>query len=103
MMDENEVWLNADIAKRIGIKSGDHIRLKNQDGMLSNKIKVKSTQRIRTDCVYMVHGFGQKSKMYRKTFNKGASDSHLITKYNTDPLMGGTGMNVNFVTIELGA
>lgn len=103
MMDENEVWLNKDVADRIGIKSGDYIRLKNQDGIISNKVKVKPTERIRTDCVYMVHGFGQRSKMYRKTFDKGASDSQLVTKYSTDPLMGGTGMNVNFVTIEWGA
>jgi thiosulfate reductase/polysulfide reductase chain A len=103
MMDENEVWLNIDVAKRMGLKNGEYIKLKNQDGIVSNKVKVKATERIRTDCVYMVHGFGQRSKMYRQTFNKGASDSQLITKYNTDPLMGGTGMNVNFVTIEWGA
>ncbi len=36
----------------------------------------------------------------RSTFGKGASDSQLITRYKTDPLMGGTGMNVNFVTLE---
>ena len=103
LMDENEVWLNADIARRMGIKNGEYVKLKNQDGIVSNKVKVKATERIRTDCVFMVHGFGQRSKMYRQTFNKGASDSQLITKYKTDPLMGGTGMNVNFVTIELEA
>jgi len=100
LMDENEVWLNIDVAKRMGVKNGEYIKLKNQDGVVSNKVRVKATERIRTDCVYMVHGFGQRSKMYRQTFNKGASDSGLITKYKTDPLMGGTGMNVNFVTIE---
>lgn len=100
LMDENELWLNVDVAKRIGIQNGEYVKLKNQDGVVSNKIKIKATERIRTDCVYMVHGFGQRSKMYRQTFNKGASDSQLITKYNVDPLMGGTGMNVNFVTIE---
>lgn len=103
LMDENEVWLNIDVASRMGLKNGEYIKLKNQDGIVSNKVKVKATERIRTDCVYMVHGFGQRSKMYRQTFNKGASDSQLITKYKTDPLMGGTGMNVNFVTIEWGA
>jgi thiosulfate reductase/polysulfide reductase chain A len=36
----------------------------------------------------------------KSTYLKGASDSQLITKYKTDPLMGGTGMNVNFVTFE---
>jgi thiosulfate reductase/polysulfide reductase chain A len=49
----------------------------------------------------MVHGFGQKSRQLRSTYKKGASDAELVTKYNTDPLMGGTAMNVNFVTFEM--
>jgi thiosulfate reductase/polysulfide reductase chain A len=102
-MEENSVWINNDIAKRYGLKSGDYIKLKNTDGVLTNKVKVKATERIRPDVVYMVHGFGQRSKMLKSTFMKGASDARLVTKYKTDPLMGGTGMNVNFVTIELGA
>ena len=101
MMDENEVWVNNDVAKRWGLINAQRIRLKNQDGVVSNKIKVKVTERIRTDCVYMVHGFGHKSKMLKGAFGKGASDSGLVTKYVTDPLMGGTGMNVNFVTFEM--
>ena len=101
MMDENEVWINKDIADRWSLTSGQYIRLKNQDGILSNKIKVKSTERIRTDCVYMVHGFGHNSRMLKRAYGKGASDAGLVTKFATDPLMGGTGMNVNFVTIEL--
>ena len=103
VMDENEVWINADVAKRWGLKSGDYVKLKNQDGVLSNKVKIKATERIRTDCVYMVHGFGHNSRMLNGAYNKGASDSQLITKYKVDPLMGGTGMNVNFVTFELEA
>jgi thiosulfate reductase/polysulfide reductase chain A len=99
-MDENELWLNSDIANRLGIKNGEYVKLKNQDGIVSNKIKVKATQKIRHDCVFMVHGFGHNSKALRGTYLKGASDSDLVTKYKTDPLMGGTGMNVNFVTIE---
>jgi thiosulfate reductase/polysulfide reductase chain A len=101
MMSENEVWVNANIAERYGLKSGDYIRLKNQDGVVSNKIKVKATERIRQDCVYMVHGFGHTAKGLKHAFGKGASDSQLLTRFETDPLMGGTGMNVNFVTIEV--
>ncbi|BDQ02012.1 molybdopterin-dependent oxidoreductase [Ignavibacterium sp.] len=100
MMSENELWINADMAAKIGIKNGQKVRLRNQDGVVSDAIKVKTTERIRRDCVYMVHGFGQKSRQLRSTYKKGASDAELITKYNTDPLMGGTAMNVNFVTIE---
>lgn len=101
MMDENEVWVNNDIANRYGLSNGQYVRLKNQDGVVSNKIKVKVTERIRTDCVYMVHGFGHNSKMLKSAYGKGASDAQLITKYKTDPIMGGTGMNVNFVTFEM--
>lgn len=100
MMNENELWINTDMAAKIGLRNGQKVRLKNQDGVLSDPIKIKATERIRKDCVYMVHGFGQKSRQLRSTYKKGANDAELITKYNTDPLMGGTAMNVNFVTIE---
>jgi len=99
-MPENEVWVNADIAARFDLKSGDYVRLKNQDGVVSNRIKVKSTERIRPDCVYMVHGFGHTAKGLKHAFGKGASDAQLLTRFATDPLMGGTGMNINFITIE---
>jgi thiosulfate reductase/polysulfide reductase chain A len=48
----------------------------------------------------MVHGFGHTAKGLRRALGKGASDAQLVTRYATDPLMGGTGMNVNFVTLE---
>ena len=99
-MDENEIWVNADVAVRYGLKAGDRVRLKNQDGVVSDPIKARPTQAIRPDCVYMVHGFGHSTKMMKKAYRRGASDSQLITRYATDPLMGGTGMNVNFVTLE---
>ena len=100
MMDENVVWVNADVARRNDWKTDDWVQLRNQDGVLSNRVKVLATERIRPECVYIVHGFGHTSRMLRKTFGKGASDAQLITRYAVDPLMGGTGMNVNFVTIE---
>jgi thiosulfate reductase/polysulfide reductase chain A len=100
LMNENEVWLNADVARRMGVASGAWVRLRNQDGMLSNRVRVNATERIRGDCVYMVHGFGHTSRGMHPRFKRGASDSGLITRYATDPLMGGNGMNVNFVTLE---
>jgi thiosulfate reductase/polysulfide reductase chain A len=100
LMPENVVWVNRTAAARLGLKSGDFVRLRNQDGVLSNRIAVKATGRIRPDCVYMVHGFGHTARGLRHAFGKGASDAQLITRYKTDPLMGGTAMNVNFVTLE---
>jgi thiosulfate reductase/polysulfide reductase chain A len=97
---ENEVWVNASIGRRMGLRSGEYVRLRNQDGALSNRVKARVTEAIRPDCVFMVHGFGHTARGLRSAFGKGASDSQLITRYTVDPLMGGTGMNVNFVTIE---
>ena len=88
--DENELWLNKNVANRLGLKSGDYVKLKNQDGVVSNKIKVKATERIRKDCVFMTHGYGHNSKLLKQAYMKGANDSELITKYVVDPLMGGT-------------
>ncbi|HSD28386.1 MAG TPA: molybdopterin-dependent oxidoreductase, partial [Vicinamibacteria bacterium] len=34
-MDENVVWVNADAAARIGLATGDRVRLRNQDGVVS--------------------------------------------------------------------
>jgi thiosulfate reductase/polysulfide reductase chain A len=98
MMDENEVWVNPGVARRFDLRTGLPVRLKNQDGVVSNPVKVRVTERIRPDCVYMVHGFGHTARGLKHARGKGASDSQLITKYVTDPLMGGTAMNTNFVT-----
>jgi thiosulfate reductase/polysulfide reductase chain A len=100
MMAENEVWVNRSAASRLGLKSGDRVRLRNQDGVVSNPIRVRATEAIRGDCVYLVHGFGHTSKMLHRALGRGASDAQLVTRYAVDPLMGGTGMNVNFVTLE---
>jgi len=101
MADENELWLNADVAQRYGLKSGDYVRLKNTDGIISAAVRVRATERIRGDCVYMVHGFGHTARGIFPRYKKGASDAQLTSRYKTDPLMGATGMNVNFVSLEL--
>ena len=87
-------------AGRLGLKSGDYVRLRNQDGQMSNRIQVKATERIRPDCVY--HGAWLRPHLQGTSlrFRQRRERLQLITRYKTDPLMGGTGMNVNFVTIE---
>jgi thiosulfate reductase / polysulfide reductase chain A len=100
VMDTNEVWVNAAAAARMGLADGAWVRLRNQDGVVSNRVRVKATERIRGDCVYLVHGFGHTSRGLRARSKQGASDSGLVTRYATDPLMGGNGMSVNFVTLE---
>ena len=103
VMSENVVWLNKRVARERGLKCGDWVVLVNQDGARSSPVKVKGTQRIRSDCVYMVHGFGHSSRRLTFARGRGASDSDLVTRVKIDPLNGGTGMNVNFVRLERAA
>jgi thiosulfate reductase/polysulfide reductase chain A len=99
-MKENKVWIHPSIAKLWGIKNNQYIQLVNQDGVVSNKVKAYVTERIRHDSVYMAHGFGHTDKRLSRAYMKGASDSQLVTRYKVDPIMGGTGMRVNFVTFK---
>ena len=98
LMPENEVWVNGATAARAGLKNGQYVKLRNQDGVVSNRVRVKATQRIRPDCVYLVYGFGHTSKMLKRAYLKGANAAQLTTRYVTDPLMGGTSIHSNFVT-----
>jgi thiosulfate reductase/polysulfide reductase chain A len=100
IMPENELWVNPKVAKQWGLKKGQYVWLKNQNEIVSSfSIKVRITERIRWDSVYMVHGFGHSNKKLSRAFGKGASDTELISNVMLDPVMGGTGMRGNFVTI----
>jgi thiosulfate reductase / polysulfide reductase chain A len=100
LRSENNLWINPRVAKIWNLKAGQEVWLKNQDEVTSSfPIKVRLTERIRWDSVYMVHGFGHKDKNMTRAYGKGLNDTEMITKVMVDPLMGGTGMRGNFVTI----
>jgi thiosulfate reductase/polysulfide reductase chain A len=99
LMDENTLWVNPKIAKMWGLKSGQYVKLRNQDNKVSTfSIRVRVTERIRWDSVYMVHGFGHNNTKLSRAHGRGVNDTELITRVKTDPVMGGTGMRGNFVT-----
>jgi thiosulfate reductase/polysulfide reductase chain A len=101
LMDENKVWVNPKVAKEWGLKNDQPVYLENQDGIVSDfQVKVRVTERVRFDSVYIVHGFGHSDKKLSRAFGKGVSDSQLITRVLVDPIMGGTGMRGNFVTFR---
>ncbi len=100
LKDENKLWVNPKVARIEGLRNEQEVWLENQDGIISTfPIKVRVTERIRWDSVYMYHGFGHNNKKLSRAFGKGISDTQLITKISVDPLMGGTGMRGNFVKI----
>ena len=98
LMPENQVWINAEFAAKAGIKNRQVVILENQDGTKSLPISVRETEGIRNDCAYMVHGFGTRAEDH-EAYKRGASDTDLITRVSIDPIMGATGMRVNFVRV----
>lgn len=97
---ENEVWINAIAARDFNLRAGEYVRLVNQDGVKSTPVRVKVTERIRSDSVYMAHGFGRMTEKMHIANGRGAADNDLMTHVVVDPLMGGTSTNTNFVTFE---
>lgn len=99
LMAENALWINESAARDLGLEDGERVTLENQDGARSLPIQVMVTPGIRRDCVYMVHGFGHQARQLHRAYHKGASDTGLMTRVKVDPIMGGTGMRVNFVRV----
>ena len=102
---ENEVWINSVAARTLPgfeerpLENGDYVVLENQDGVRSLPVRAKVTERIRGDAVYMVHGFGHTAKGLTFAKGRGACDAGLVTRFKIDPIMGATGMSVNFVRL----
>ncbi|TNJ42944.1 molybdopterin-dependent oxidoreductase [Tamlana fucoidanivorans] len=100
LKSENTLWVNPKVARILNLKKDQEVWLKNQDDIISTfSIKVRITERIRWDSVYMYHGFGHNNKKLSRAFGKGMSDTDLISSTVIDPLMGGTGLRGNFVSI----
>lgn len=100
VFDENAVWVNAARAAELGLASGDRVMVENGDGVRVGPVPVRATQAIRPDCVYVVHGFGHTSQGLHFARGRGVDDTRLCTRTAIDPLMGGTGINVNFVKLD---
>lgn len=94
---ENELWLHPSAAQARGINTGDVAKVTSDAGTVT--IKVKVTEGIRPDCVYMNQGFGKLSMGLKTAYNVGASDSDLHATF-TDPVSGGQALTQTFVTVE---
>ena len=101
-MPENTVWVHPTAAAKLGVANGEYVHLQNPVGVQSNRIRVRVTQRIRPDSVFMVHGFGHNDPRQRLAQGAGADDAELMHNVKIDPIMGGTGMRASFVTLVRG-
>lgn len=99
LMPENAVWINPRTAAAHGVANGSYVRLRNPLGVTSNRVRVRVTERIGPDAVFIVHGFGHSADGLRLTRGVGADDTSLMHNVKIDPIAGSTGMRANFVTL----
>jgi thiosulfate reductase/polysulfide reductase chain A len=99
LMPENVVWVHPSAAASFAIETGDYVRLENPQGKRSNRVRVRVTERIRPDSIFMVHGFGHTDQRQRLARGVGADDAALMHNVKIDPIAGSTGMRMSFVTL----
>ena len=94
---ENELWLHPKAAAARSIANGDRVKVTSDVGQV--EIKVKVTEGIREDCVWMTQGFGHRSMGLKVAYGKGASDSDLHATF-TDPVSGSQALSQTCVKVE---
>ena len=102
IMPENQLWINATEAAKLGIANGDRVQVTSSDGSHSGTIHAFVTEFIHPESVFMVHGFGRKVPWQTRGYNKGLGDyrfeTGLLDVY--DPVGGANALMECFVKVE---
>lgn len=97
MSPENNLWISAARAARLGIKTGDVLVVSSAAGEV--RIKAHVTQGIHPEAVFMVHGYGHAVNAQRLAFHKGVNANALTTDAR-DPIAGGAAVGETVVRVR---
>ncbi|AEH45482.1 molybdopterin oxidoreductase [Thermodesulfatator indicus DSM 15286] len=99
-LKENVLWINDQVAKEMGLKTGDTVIVRN--GNYEKKIKIFATELIHPEAVYMLHGFGRTVPQQTRAYQKGVADQRLeiglLDVY--DPAGGANALCECFIEVE---
>ncbi|HKN34021.1 MAG TPA: molybdopterin-dependent oxidoreductase [Terriglobales bacterium] len=93
----NSLWLNQSAADNLGIADGDRVEVASTVGAV--RLQAKVTQAIRPDCVFMLHGYGKKSKWQRLVAGTGGCDTELL-ETAWDKVSGNASLHETFVSVR---
>jgi thiosulfate reductase / polysulfide reductase chain A len=93
----NDLWINPEPAARLGIGSGDLVEVASGTGTV--RLPARVTGEIRPDCVFMLHGFGKRSKALSLSYGNGACDADVLTTA-WDKVSGNAAFHETFVTVK---
>ena len=85
LMSNNAVWINDKIAKEMGLKKNDRIKLVSKVGeQIANILPTKG---IREDTIFGYFGFGHNNPSQKRSFGKGVNASALL-EHSISPVCG---------------
>ena len=93
----NSLWLNQSAADNLGIADGDRVEVASTVGAV--RLQAKVTQAIRPDCVFMLHGYGKKSKWQRLVAGTGGCDTELL-ETAWDKVSGNASLHETLVSVR---
>lgn len=97
LMPTNRIWISTKAAERRMIKSGDWVKVTSPVGEI--KIQAEVTEKIRTDCVYVPHGFDHMSKMMSRVYGQGGCDSDILVT-REDKITGNAALHETLVSVQ---
>lgn len=97
LVPENELWINSSAASRLGIKDKGYVEVISSVGV--EKIKVKVTDFIHPEAVFMLHGFGKTVPAQTRCYLKGASDA-LVQENISDTVGGSPALDDTLVQVR---
>ena len=95
-MPENRLSLNPRTAQSLGLADGDLVEVTSAAGAV--RLKALITEEIRPDCVFMLHGYGKRSK-WQRLAGAGASDAQVL-ETAWDKISGNAALHETFVKVR---
>ncbi|MFN2364219.1 MAG: molybdopterin-dependent oxidoreductase [Halarsenatibacteraceae bacterium] len=96
--DTNRLWINASVAKEMGIEDGDEVRISSD--IFSDTTRVKVTERIHPETVYYPAGYGNRTSHYRIANEIDSLNPNDFVKYQVESIVGHVMVNEVIVKVE---
>jgi thiosulfate reductase/polysulfide reductase chain A len=85
IMSTNHANMNPELAKKLGVKEGEKVRIWSRAGAI--ELPAHLTETIRPDAVMVEHGFGHRSKLLTETGGKGVRDGDVVPESSVDEMI----------------
>jgi thiosulfate reductase/polysulfide reductase chain A len=99
-MPENVLWLNKTVGERMKLRDGEEVEV--SGGGHSGEIRVKLSEFIHPEAVFMVHGFGHALPVESRALGRGIADNAFMTGGLDlwDQAGGGLALQEHFVSLK---